>query len=212
MRMIRKLGEDKKADWPEHLAEIVHAYNATQSAMTRYSPHYLMFGWRPRLPVNFYFPTFRSTEAPTRGTSAKHVDEYMATVHDQLRATFWEPQAQSMAEAQWQKWYYEVVHQIVTAISSYKVMDQCRQKSSTAIDSSSSHQKLAFPWVWVSAECGTDVPAPPQLSQLPEGVIVRIHHKRKVVWWSPSIRPDRLCWGRSMGSYSFYLRCPLEYP
>ena len=44
MCMIGKLGEDKKADWPSHLAEIAHAYNATQSAVTRYSPYYLMFG------------------------------------------------------------------------------------------------------------------------------------------------------------------------
>ena len=29
MCMIGKLGEYKKADWPSHLAEIVHAYNAT---------------------------------------------------------------------------------------------------------------------------------------------------------------------------------------
>ena len=29
MCMIGKLGKDKKADWPSHLAEIVHAYNAT---------------------------------------------------------------------------------------------------------------------------------------------------------------------------------------
>ena len=43
MCMIGKLGEDKKANWPSHLAEIVHAYNATQSAVTRYSPHYFMF-------------------------------------------------------------------------------------------------------------------------------------------------------------------------
>ena len=43
MHMIGKLGEDKKAIWPSHLAEIVHAYNATQSAVTRYSLHYLMF-------------------------------------------------------------------------------------------------------------------------------------------------------------------------
>ena len=47
-----------------------------------YSPHYLMFGGRPWLPVDFYFPTFRSTEAPMKGTSAKHVDKYVATVHD----------------------------------------------------------------------------------------------------------------------------------
>ena len=107
MRMIRKLGEDKKANWPGHLAEIVHAYNATWSPVMGCSPHYLMFGWRPRLPVTFYFPTFRSTEALTRGTSTKHVDEYVATVHDWLRAALWEVQAQSMAEAQWQKQYYD---------------------------------------------------------------------------------------------------------
>ena len=87
MQMIRKLGEDKKADWPGHLAEIVHTYNATWSAMMGYSPHYLMFGCRPRLPVDlFYFPTFRSAEVPKRDTSTKCVGEYMATVHDQLRA------------------------------------------------------------------------------------------------------------------------------
>ena len=57
MWMIGKLGEDKKANWPGHLAEIVHAYNAIQSVIMGYSPHYLMFGCRPRLPVDFYFPT-----------------------------------------------------------------------------------------------------------------------------------------------------------
>ena len=62
MHMIRKLGEDKKADWPSHLAEIPHAYNATQSAVTGYSPHYLMFGRWPRLPVDFVFPTIGSNE------------------------------------------------------------------------------------------------------------------------------------------------------
>ena len=82
MQMIRKLGEDKKANWPGHLAEIVQACNATRSAMTGYSPHYLKFGCRPQLPVNFYFPTFRSTEVPMRDISAKCVDEYVATVHD----------------------------------------------------------------------------------------------------------------------------------
>ena len=82
VQMIRKLGEDKKANWPGHLAKIVHAYNATPSAVTGYSPHYLMFGCRPRLPVNIYFPTVRSTEVPMRGASAKHVDTYVATVCD----------------------------------------------------------------------------------------------------------------------------------
>ena len=54
MQMIGELGEDKKTDWPSHLAEIVHAYNATHSTVTGYSPHYLMFGQLPRLPVDFF--------------------------------------------------------------------------------------------------------------------------------------------------------------
>ena len=32
-------GRRKKANWPSHLPEIVHAYNATHFAVTRYSPH-----------------------------------------------------------------------------------------------------------------------------------------------------------------------------
>ena len=38
MQMIGKLGEDKKADWPSYLAEIVHTYNATHCAVMGYSP------------------------------------------------------------------------------------------------------------------------------------------------------------------------------
>ena len=107
MHMIGKLGEDKKADWPSHLAEIAHAYNATQSAVTRYSPHYLMFGQQPRLPVDFVFPTIGSNEAPTREASTRKVDTYVASVRDQLRSTLREVQAQSTAEAHRQKWYYD---------------------------------------------------------------------------------------------------------
>ena len=106
MYMIGKLGEDKKANWPSHLAEIAHAYNSTQSAVTWYSPHYLMFGRQPRLPVDFVFPTVGSNEAPMRQASARSVDMYIASVRDRLRSALWEAQAQSTAEACQQKWYY----------------------------------------------------------------------------------------------------------
>ena len=85
--IIGKLGEDKKVNWPSHLAEIVHIYNATQSAVTGNSPHYLMFGHRPRLPVDFVFPTIGSNEAPMREASVKHVDVYVGSVWDRLRTT-----------------------------------------------------------------------------------------------------------------------------
>ena len=107
MCMIGKLGEDKKANWPSHLAEIAHTYNATQSTVTGYSLHYLMFGWWPRLPVDFVFPTIGSNEAPTREASVRSVDVYIASVRDWLRSALQEAQAQSTAEACWQKWYYD---------------------------------------------------------------------------------------------------------
>ena len=65
-----------------------------------------MFGWQPRLPVDFVFPTFGSNEAPMREASIKHVDKYVASIWDRLRTALWEAQAQSMAEACWQKQYY----------------------------------------------------------------------------------------------------------
>ena len=104
--MIRKLGEDKKANWLSHLAEIAHAYNATHSTVYGYSPHHLMFGCRPRLPVDFFFPTIGSNEAPMREASTKCVDEYIASIWDRLRTTLQEVQAQSMVEACRQKWYF----------------------------------------------------------------------------------------------------------
>ena len=75
--------------------------------MIGYSPHYLMFGCRPRLQVDFYFPTLRSTKVPRRDVSAKYVDEYLATVQQLLSAALPEANAQSMAEAKRQKCYYD---------------------------------------------------------------------------------------------------------
>ena len=107
MCMIGKLGKDKTADWPFHLVEIAHTYNAIQSAVTGYSPHYLMFRQQPRLPVNFVFPTVGSNEAPTREASAKCVDVYIASIRDRLRTALQEAQTQLTAEACQQKWYYD---------------------------------------------------------------------------------------------------------
>ena len=69
IRMIGKLGEDQKACWSEHLPELLSAYNAMCLAVIGYSPYYLLFGRRPRIPVDFQFPTHRDplTLPPWRG-------------------------------------------------------------------------------------------------------------------------------------------------
>ena len=98
MHMIGKLGEEKKPTGHLILVEIVHAYNGTQSAVTRYSPHYLTFRCRLKLPVKFVFPTMCSNEAPMREAYAKHVDVYIASAWDRLRTALWVAQVQLMVE------------------------------------------------------------------------------------------------------------------
>ena len=66
IRMISKLEEDRKACWSEHLPELLMAYNATRSAVTGYSPYYLLFGRRPRIPVDYLFPTLCDSPHQTK--------------------------------------------------------------------------------------------------------------------------------------------------
>ena len=59
IRMIGKLEQDKKAHWSEHLPEMLAAYNGTCSAVTGYSPYFLLFGRKSRMPVRPMWPGTR---------------------------------------------------------------------------------------------------------------------------------------------------------
>ena len=66
IHMIGKLEEDRKACWSEHLPELLLAYNATCSAVTRYSPYCLLFGRRLRIPVDYLFPALLDSPHQTK--------------------------------------------------------------------------------------------------------------------------------------------------
>lgn len=51
--LLRTLPPKEKCRWPDHLAQVVFAYNTTEHQSTGYSPHVLMFGQEPHLPVDF---------------------------------------------------------------------------------------------------------------------------------------------------------------
>ena len=99
--MIGKLVHDKKAQWEQHLPELLQAYNSTQSAMTGYSPHYLMFGRCPHLPVDYYFPTVSTFECSC------HVSAYVMEVRRRFKEAYAEAHLQMNCEAKKQKWYYD---------------------------------------------------------------------------------------------------------
>ena len=72
--MLGKLAGDRKVSWPNYLASAILAYNCTRSAVTGYSPYFLMFGRRPYLPVDFYFPIIRDPPQETKKISKQVVD------------------------------------------------------------------------------------------------------------------------------------------
>ena len=100
-RMIGKLDPEKRRKWPAHIGSIIIAYNSTRSLVTGYSPYFLMFGRRPRLPIDLLFPTCR-TQAFTRT-----IDEYVASLYDRLRKSLVITQDCAVKEAQRQKRLYD---------------------------------------------------------------------------------------------------------
>ena len=99
--MIGKLASDKKVQWEQHLPELLQAYNSTTSAVTGYSPNYLMFGRHPCLLVDFYFPT--------KGTYVCSccIPTYVEEVRKYFKEAYTKAHLQTNSEAEWQKQYYD---------------------------------------------------------------------------------------------------------
>ena len=57
LKILGTLKEDQKADWKSYIGPLVQAYNATKHDSTGYSPHFLFFGWHPRISVDAYLGT-----------------------------------------------------------------------------------------------------------------------------------------------------------
>ena len=101
IRMIGKLEEDKKACWSEHLPEPLLAYNATHSAVTGYSPYYLLFGRRSRIPVDYLFPNLRDLPHQTK------MEVSVVAMQKRLKEVFAVARCLTSEEAAKQHYYYD---------------------------------------------------------------------------------------------------------
>ena len=108
IRLIGKLDEDKKACWSKHLPELLMAYNSTRSAVTGYSPHFLLFGRRPRIPVDYLFPTLRDTPHKSK------LEESVALHQKRLKEAFAMARQLTSEEVARQQCHYDHQARVVT--------------------------------------------------------------------------------------------------
>ena len=99
--MIGKLLCDKKAQWEQHLLELLQAYNSTRSVVTSYSPHYLMFRRHPCLPVDYYFLMVSANECSRR------MPAYVTEVRRCFKEAYTGAHLQTNFKAEKQKRYYD---------------------------------------------------------------------------------------------------------
>ena len=69
LNMLGTLTPEQKKDWKNHVSAMVHAYNCTKNAATGFSPYYLLFGRKPRLPVDVEFGLQRGNQRGPLGES-----------------------------------------------------------------------------------------------------------------------------------------------
>ena len=53
--MLGALPEEFKVEWTNHVTTLTYAYNCTRNKATGFSPHYLLYGREPLLPIDIEF-------------------------------------------------------------------------------------------------------------------------------------------------------------
>jgi len=76
LSMLKTLDSSHKANWKDHIAPLVHAYNCTRHATTLHTPFFLMFGRTPRLPVDMFLGI-----SANYGSSVTNVQERLASAY-----------------------------------------------------------------------------------------------------------------------------------
>ena len=81
LQMLRTLTDKEKETWKEHLPQVIHAYNCTRHESTNYSPHFLLYGRQPRLPVDLLFGLSEETDPVTHKGYAEKWRERMTEAY-----------------------------------------------------------------------------------------------------------------------------------
>lgn len=79
--LLRTLSPTQKKRWPEHLQELVFAYNCTTHSTTGFTPFFLMHGRHPQLPIDALLSLDNDTES-------SEIQTYVTTHADRLKEAY----------------------------------------------------------------------------------------------------------------------------
>ena len=139
--MIGKLEQDKKARWSEHLPKILAAYNGTHSVVTGYSPYFLLFGRKARMPVDCLFPTLHDSPHQAR------MEVSVAAMQKRLKEAFTVARHLTSQEAARQRRYYDRRVGAVALQAGDAVM--------VCANGFMGKRKVKDRWVWLNGEFRT---------------------------------------------------------
>ena len=83
LSMLGTLPEEKKSRWKEYVLPMVHAYNCTKHDSTGFAPFALMFGRKPRLPIDLVL----GLNYPPSSSSSSY-SEYVGKLEQRLKEAY----------------------------------------------------------------------------------------------------------------------------
>ena len=85
--MLGTLSPEQKKDGKTYVPAMVHAYNCTRNAATGYSPYYLLFGRKPRLPIDVEFGLKRGNQQvpPSKSTYVTQLRRRLRSAHKKAK-------------------------------------------------------------------------------------------------------------------------------
>ena len=102
LSMLGTLSLEGKATWTDKVGTLVHAYNSTKSAITGFSPHYLMFGREPKLPLDM------TLGLPNLDMEGVIHEKYVKQLQSRLKWSYEVDRNRNEKEAARQKKYYDL--------------------------------------------------------------------------------------------------------
>jgi len=102
LEMLGTMDNHKKDNWKKYVQSLVYFYNCTPHESARVSPFELMFGRKPRLPVDTVFQNAREQPIPNRAT-----EEYVQELKERMDTTRKIVEERTMKAKNKQKHYYD---------------------------------------------------------------------------------------------------------